>query len=877
MTSTTTTAMDPALATENHTEEPDRIGRKVSAAGVVKRNDSKVRFGRNKASTPVPAEATGPEDEDDGTAYPSTAEFDHPAAGDVEEAPVPPDSTGTATLARTLNARSKNLRTLSGKKSAGSFTTLSRKTVSRTKSQSNLGAEGNGAEPAAAADGDQPIAKDDAAGAAPATLPRKPTWFGTMRGTVGRSSLSRSSSVADDDDDASASEEERQNRKKYAEAVRSLNWGMWKKGVEAMDALAADGAGVEKAVIFLDPAQSPFKNPTGCWYLGRLCEEKAEKLQQQLTEPVTSVGGETGLDGHAAGAMTDALVHEPIDEDAPTPEERRRDLLAKALAWFAIGAHGGYPPAMISMAKMLSSGAGTDNGIPNIGLSIKWLYRAYKAPNQTPGAQSEAAEILGKLYLNGVSSPTQTDSADFAAAPSPGELDWAAMSDQEASLHTSVPQDLSLATQWLRRAARRSNTTASETLASLSEIEPHNARADAVDHIRHGRFRTGIQGLWDLEAQGFPDAVRDLDPAVSTLPAATARRNVEGGHKPNAAIAGWVGVFLLGVAARERRASILLLTPPKFSDDDGDDDEDARIAAAADPSNPAQRDDAVYASALEVRAVEWFRLGARLGDPVSLVRLGAWWVQGHPAVGGAPDPAVAMACYTAAWDAGRPSEAAEGMGMLLAAGNEDADPNAALEGGSTAAVRVNWPRFRHDPESARGLAFSRDLPAARRWLARAAFKASSASSVSSAKAESALGVLLLTGGGRPSDPPPTPREVDQGMYHLARAAKKGLPWAMKKYGQALVEGKGTRKSDADTGRAWIEKAVAAAAAAGAAHRRTPAAAAATDDPALAAAAEAFAAADTDDAAADAALEAAADAAAAAAAATTRSRPNTPAA
>ncbi|KAJ1540340.1 hypothetical protein HK405_011418, partial [Cladochytrium tenue] len=594
MTNTTATAMDPALATENHTEEePDRIGRKVSAADDVKRNDSKVRFGRNKASTPVPAETTGPEDDDDGTAYPSTAEFDHPAAGDVEEAPVPPDSTGTATLARTLNARSKNLRTLTGKKSAGSFTTLSRKTVSRTKSQSNLGAEGNGAEPAAVADGDQPAAKDDTAGAAPATLPRKPTWFGTMRGTVGRSSLSRSSSVTEDDDDASAPEEERQNRKKYAEAVRSLNWGMWKKGVEAMDALAADGGGVEKAVIFLDPAQSPFKNPTGCWYLGRLCEEKAEKLQQQPTEQATSAGGEGGPDGHATGAMTDALVHAPIDEDAPTPEERRRDLFAKALAWFAIGAHGGYPPAMISMAKMLSSGAGTDNGIPNIGLSIKWLYRAYKAPNQTPGAQSEAAEILGKLYMNGVSSPAQTDGADAVAAPSPGELDWAAMSDQEASLHTSVPQDLSLATQWLRRAARRSNTAASETLASLSEIEPHNARADAVDHIRHGRFRTGIQALWDLEAQGFPDAVRDLDSAVSTLPAATARRNVEGGHKPNAAVAGWIGVFLLGVAARERRASILVLTPPKLSDDDdGDDDEDARIAAAADPSNPAQRDDA---------------------------------------------------------------------------------------------------------------------------------------------------------------------------------------------------------------------------------------------------------------------------------------------
>ncbi|KAJ1545190.1 hypothetical protein HK405_008080, partial [Cladochytrium tenue] len=792
--------------------EDESLFRKISSGSLLKRNDSKVRFGR-KGSTRQP----GDPDESDASFYQSSnaSEMDDAAAY------IPPDSTGTASLARTLTARNRNLQHLGGRSPSaeGSFSTLARKASTRSPT---LSREGSMSEDTS---GSRPVTP------ASSTLSRgtlKGPWFGTIKGTVGRSSLSRSA-TADDDDFADLSEEDRLNRKKYADAVRALNWGMWKKGVEAMDTLADDGAGVEKAVIFMDPARSPFKNPTGCWHLGKLFEEKAEKVALTSSSEPTIESAENSGEVADDSKDPEAGLESPSPEPLPalSPEAQRTAHLATALAWFAVGAHGSYPPAMISFAKLLSTGAGTDNGIPNIGLSMKWLYRAYKAPNQTPGAQSYSAEMIGKLYLAGAGSPENLETAEVDAPPA-GELAWATMTDAEASLHTVVPQDLALGTQWLRRAARRANAVASDALASMAEIEPHNARADAIDHMRSGRFRTGIQALWDLDQQGFPDAVRDLDPAVSTLPTLAAKNPDAGRVRPNAAVAGWVGVFLMGVATKERRASALLPTADADretgaagetrggSDDPASPEAESApgsVVKAAEASTtaappPEDGSDAAYASALEARAAAWFRVGARLGDPISLVRLGAWWVQGHPAVGGASDPAIAMACYHAAWEAGKPAEAAEGMGMLLAAGSGHDDDNAGAA--PAAVVVVQWGRFAADPESARGIAFSRDLAGARRWLAKAGFRGS-------AKAEAALGVLLITGGGGGGSgsqgTTASSKDVEQGMYHLARAAKQGLPWAMKKYGQALLDGHGTRKSDADAGREWIRRAREAAAAA----------------------------------------------------------------
>ena len=230
---------------------------------------------------------------------------------------------------------------------------------------------------------------------------------------------------------------------------------------------------------------------------------------------------------------------------------------------------------------------------------------------------------------------------------------------------------------------------------------------------------------------------------------------------------------------------------------------------------------------LEGRAARWFRHGAERGDPGCMVRLASWLVEGRESVGGVPDKAVALCWYYRSWSINGNMEAAEGIGLLYATGEGDEDDdgeedyndvgeeefgdlagppklsrqksvrNSQKSENNTSATdkKIRWDKV--GPYTMSGKPVPKNLPLAVKFCARAAYKGS-------VKAESVLGTLLIRGG------PGLKQDIDQGMYHLHRAAMAGtIPWAMRKYGQALLAGYGTRKEDANAGETWIARAAAA--------------------------------------------------------------------
>ncbi|KAJ3211958.1 hypothetical protein HDU67_004151 [Dinochytrium kinnereticum] len=647
-----------------------------------------------------------------------------------------------------------------------------------------------------------------------------PTQGGTLkfRSTIKRTFSDAASILTSGTQWDSLTEEERASRKKFAEAVRNLNWGGWRKGIDALEVLASGGD--ERALEFLDPVRSRFKNPTGCFFMGKHFEE---------------VRGEVDV----------------------------------ALAWYAIGAHGGYPAAALALASFLARGRGTDGSHPNLGLAMKWYHAAHANPHlTTPQVLAEAAEGIGRLYAQGSANaiddglPAEKDEdgeiivRDLEVADDDGEMNltpeeldarWANLPDDVASKRV-IKKDLLLAALWFRRAAVRGHAGAKAYLSSMMEMKPHVAYSEAVEHLSLGRWRRGVEGMMALSDGGFEPAERFMDPASSTLRFAAAMQ--------------WMGVHFASLAARER-------TLECSDDEDGDVNENGGVKESSSSPLIAKYDS--YAAG-------WFRRGAKAGNDGCCVRLAAWLVEGHPAVGGKPDRAQAMGWYHRAWgkSGNGPAEAAEGIGRMYAEGcrgkvdeeeeeimaeeddddspqmededNGDEDdedqegeeevvspteetppespvvttpvsPTAAaaatswtqrinstfkrvrsikslksLKGALSGAIdpaRVDW--FKADPLCLTGLPIAINLSRAARWYGRAAFKGSS-------RAEAALGFLLLEGGGNLN------RDLDQAMYHLHRAAKAGVPFAMRVYGECLVSGMGMHRDDVAVGREWIRRA-----------------------------------------------------------------------
>ncbi|KAJ3114236.1 hypothetical protein HDU96_002363 [Phlyctochytrium bullatum] len=679
-------------------------------------------------------------------------------------------------------------------------------------------------------------------GAAPGSPVRENSQSGTLRlgRTIART-LSDAASMLTAGGDLT--DEERAAKRKFAEAVRNLNWGAWKKGIDALETLAKSGD--ERALEFLDPVKSRFKNPTGCYFMGKHFEE---------------VRGEDDV----------------------------------ALAWYAIGAHGGYPAAMLNLASFLSRGKGTDGNHPNLGLAMKWYHAAHSNPQlATPQVLAEAAEGIGRLYAEGSASLSlfdeQTLSRKSAPAPllttdedgdgvivrdlelaeddgeanlTPEELDakWANLPDELASKRV-IRRDLILAALWFRRAAARGHAGAKAYLSSMMEMQPHVAYSEAVDHLTQGRWRRGVEGMMSLVDGAFEPAERFIDPKTSSLRFAPAMQ--------------WLGVHFASLAARERamvaasmaasrkmqaaaaKAAVSDKTGKETGKEDADDEDDEEEAHRAAVEAEITKNPLVLR--YDAFAAGWFRRGAEGGDAGCAVRLAAWLVEGHPAVGGKPDRAQAMAWYHRAWSrsGSGPAEAAEGIGRLYAEGDsgkqvenddspevqdeedKDDDDNDNDDGeakgdnpfspgnseppspttptasgglfqkiGSsfrrTRSVRstrsthreedpnkVDW--FRADPTTLTGLPIAINLSRAARWYSRAAYKGS-------LRAEAALGFLLLEGGGN------LKQDLDQAMYHLARAAKGGVPFAMRMYGECLMNGLGTRADDVALGREWIRRA-----------------------------------------------------------------------
>ncbi|KAJ3309271.1 hypothetical protein HDU76_003671 [Blyttiomyces sp. JEL0837] len=688
-------------------------------------------------------------------------------------------STGTATLARTLSARQRNLREAALAKSSQSFLrsrsnsgnnsnttptlvrSLSRSgsmsesvTLIRTRSQRSRQNSGNATpEPTTNADSennegntatertsspteekpsdDTVTIDDDNATTASSTLPRTSSnpfqtlartttnAGSTLFRTLKKGTLSRSNSSDDTQSEApSISDEEKLLKRKLADADRALGWGMWKKGFEIYEALAngidtPNNEPEPRAVKFLDPAVSEFKNPTGCYWLGKhFVEERGD--------------------------------------------------FGTGLAWFAIAADGGYPVAMNTFAQALANGDGTDGSKPNIGLAMRWFYKAYHAQNPTPAVLMEAAEGIGRLYLTGPVSNNNNNQEE--------EIPWLALTDIEASQHTVIPQNLPLATQWLRRAASKGSKTALELLAQPSDIRVHNIYAQAIEDLKLRKWRKGVEAMFGLADGGFADAVVAVDPLQSSLVGFP--NGIHDKKSISIEVTGHLGTFISARASKERQSKDM---------------------------------DIDYVHILDQQASGWFWKGVEFGDFNSMVRLAAWAVEGHTAVSSnaVPLPGMAMVLYCMAWDKSKNAQAAEGIGMLCERGGvvplskqTEATNNAVNEADKVYITPSNYTNFIENVQGLTSINYQvpRDPGTAKQYYSKAAFKGS-------IRAEAALGYLLLYGGkgGSPEIADLKP-DVEQGMYHLARAAKAG------KYGTALVDGYGTGKKDKEVGEGWIAKA-----------------------------------------------------------------------
>jgi TPR repeat protein len=605
--------------------------------------------------------------------------------------------------------------------------------------------------------------------------------------------------------------------------------------------------------------------------------------------------------------------------------ENQKQDLEKALAWYAISAKGGYVPGMIVLGKWLSEGKGTDGGVKNEGLAMKWLQRAYveskkggtaASAGTGPGASgnngggvvgsvvvggegmggggvgsgswvAEAAEGIGRLFVFGytpdedpnnhtsivsntasdaknnnegpdssteaTTTKTEEGQEEGAASPTldvPAEIDWIHLTDEEAASYTRIPQNFKLAAQYLRIAARKNHKGAQELLSTLSEVGPHVRFLEAVEAgVKKGKWKTCVESLRELAEEGFDEASAYIDPITTLLESAVGCR--------------WFGVSDLVASKQERKENPINTANNGSSSPYENNGKEAGKNETGSSSSLSQAD------ILEIRAAQWFALGASKGDVPCMVHYASLCLEGSIGVPAPltsvtspetlvkgtlePVPGLAMYWYQKAWKMGSVKESAEGIGMLYlngvvneSEGNDDAEDNGSEAGGSransmdiardsmdssnpisppmspmsptsptiptlnskrstkalklvkrvmskksTGGDKIHWSSL--TPTQASTTVVYQNLSLASKFLSHAAFKGS-------LKAEAVLGALLVSGG------PGVKPDIDQGMYHLNRAAKGGDPWGMRKFGEALKKGFGTAKMRGEeVGDVWIER------------------------------------------------------------------------
>ena len=384
---------------------------------------------------------------------------------ELEEIPDLDESTGTASLVRTLSVRNRKLQEEKNRSSPSLLLSTLKSKVPKESSLKRSNTVTSLDTSKSNADSHQ---ENDSTEIFTSSLSRRPTnWFNKKNKENDHSTTSnrlRANTMSSTPSISSPSESannDKISRKKFAEAKRALDWGIWKKGIELMDAL--DREGDPRAKAFLDPLDvtENLENPTGCYYIGKHFEEKEEYVT--------------------------------------------------ALAWYGIGAQGGFVLSQIEFANLLSLGKGTDGAIPNPGLAMKWYYKAFLNQNPTPTSYNLSAYAIGCLYINGDPS--------ISAASNP--IKWASLSDIEASSYTVIPQDLQKGTNWIRKSASRNHAEAKDILSSLSDINPHIRYAEAVENMSRVDWRVnwkkGIETIHQLAQEGFEAALAFIDPATTSL------------------------------------------------------------------------------------------------------------------------------------------------------------------------------------------------------------------------------------------------------------------------------------------------------------------------------------------------------------------------
>ncbi|KAJ1553144.1 hypothetical protein HK405_008816, partial [Cladochytrium tenue] len=130
--------------------------------------------------------------------------------------------------------------------------------------------------------------------------------------------------------------------REYKEAIRSLEWGLWSKGISVLDRLSQPPFSLPEAVAYLDPDQSPLKNPTGMFWVAAHFERRAAVTSAAADEE------EKDIRALASAAGGDAASHVGVQLRA-----RSRDtadaMAVAAAAWYAKAAtRGGTVPRELS-------------------------------------------------------------------------------------------------------------------------------------------------------------------------------------------------------------------------------------------------------------------------------------------------------------------------------------------------------------------------------------------------------------------------------------------------------------------------------------------------------------------------------------------------
>ncbi|KAI9351175.1 hypothetical protein DFJ73DRAFT_831899 [Zopfochytrium polystomum] len=139
------------------------------------------------------------------------------------------------------------------------------------------------------------------------------------------------------------SETQAQARRDFQEAVRSLEWGLWTRGIATLERLSRPPIEFADAIAYLDPDVSPLKNPTGMFWMAAHFERKAgaatasaDEAEGRMKEMAIAAGGPD----IAAKVGVDILSG---------PRTIANDMAVRAAAWYAKAAsRGGTVPRELS-------------------------------------------------------------------------------------------------------------------------------------------------------------------------------------------------------------------------------------------------------------------------------------------------------------------------------------------------------------------------------------------------------------------------------------------------------------------------------------------------------------------------------------------------